>query len=133
MKVTFDAGGGPVILADHTANPKLLGVVERNDREVIVQQEPLYAGTNPFLAPRGNAAGQFVFTVHCSSADYNSAVAYEKAELARVGGQGALVYTAMPAGTAETYANAVLKNVQVVETNGVARRIRYTFITLGIA
>lgn len=121
-------GGTAVTLGDDSAKKTIL--VESLGGQSKVQPAEFFRGNNPALYPRGNTAGQFVFTVTQTFATTDLASAYIKTEYGRLNQQGSLAWGR--AGTTFTFALAVLKNVATAKINGVQIVMRYTleFTTL---
>ncbi len=127
MKVTF-AGA---TLADHTATPRLFGVIESIGGQSVVQSENVYGGANPAKFPRGNISGQFIFTSEGSYASKALAAGAfrDSYNLLNTQGNCQLDY----GGTILTFANAILHQVQRVKWDGVRLILRYSFEITTIA
>jgi hypothetical protein len=94
----------------------------------LAQIEPLYGSAAPFMAMRGNVAGDCIFWAQKSHATQDAAATFFATEYARIGQSGSLVLTFNIHKL--TMANAILKAVAKVNTEeapGVAWRIRYSF------
>lgn len=98
--------------------------------ECVVQKEPLAGGDHPFLKPRGNISGVFVFTVTNTFADQDDANTFIAEEYARIGTQDDLVWAR--AATLFTFADAVLRGVSAVQLMGITVLVQYTFEILGV-
>ncbi len=123
-KVVFTpSGGAAATLADLSTGSHV--VLEELGGAGIEQVEPLMDGSNVVRFPRGNVAGDCVFTVEKSFADKATAAAAAKTEYARMMQQGLLVLTIYA--TTLSMANAVLRSVKCSRVNGVRWGFRYTF------
>ncbi len=123
MKITF----ATTILADDTASPRIAAVIEQWGGQSVVQTEPLYGGPNLAKFPRGNVGGQFVFTAGCSYATRDLAAAAFATAWSRLNVQDTLAVKPSGGSATITMLNAILRDVQRVELEGVWLRIRYTF------
>lgn len=119
------AGGSAVTLGDDSAKKTIL-VESGPGGQAQVQVAQFFRGTNPALYARGNAQGQFVFTVTQTFGSQDLANAFLKAEYARIGQQGSLAW-GRGESTTFTMANAVLRAVMPARINGVQVQMRYTF------
>ena len=117
------SGGAAVTLGDDSADRFIeLGQIGGASLQQI---EPLFRAANPIRFPRGNVAGECVFTVAQSHANRGAAVTFFKAEYARLNGKGTLVLT--EGGITMTMANAVLSGVTLAGAVGLRWWVRYQF------
>jgi hypothetical protein len=119
------SGGSAVTLGDDSAARFIeLGAIGGASQQ---QTEGLFRASHAKRFPRGNVAGECVFTVSQSHASRAAAMAFFKTEYARLNEQGSLVLTE---GTSTiTTANAVLNSVQLAGAIGLRWSIKYTFST----
>lgn len=118
------AGGGAVTLGDDSVKHTM--VLEQLGGECQEQVDPLFRATYVARRARGNVAGNCAFTAAKSHASREAAMAVMVAEYARMGEKGSLALTFGAAGVM-TLANAVLKGVELADTNGLRWTIRYRF------
>lgn len=91
----------------------------------VQQVEPLFRSASVLRIPRGNVAGECVFTVAQSHASRAAAATFLKGEYARINGQGSLVLT--EGATTLTMANAVCSGVTLAGAVGLRWWVRYAF------
>lgn len=125
MNLIWTVGGTPVTLGDDSAKKTIL-VESGPGGQAQVQVAQFFRGANPALYPRGNAQGQFIFTVTQTFATQDLANAFIKAEYARIGQQGSLAW-GRGESTTFTMADAVLRAVIPARILGVQVVMRYTF------
>ena len=100
-------------------------IVEQLDAPALVQKLLFFRGVNAQLVPRGGDEGTFTCVIQPALATADAASAYLKAELARSGQAGSLVWGRVSA--IFTFNGAVLRRVTVAELNGARLRLRYSF------
>jgi hypothetical protein len=123
LKITFNPGSGIVTLGDDSVKQTIQ--LEGFGGQSSEQVERLFRAANVARLPRGNVAGELMFTAEKSHADYATAVAFFKAQYLMLNGQGDAVMT--EGATTLTMANAVLRGVQRASQIGKRWGIRYTF------
>lgn len=99
--------------------------MEQIGLQIVEQVENLFQAAAVFRAPRGNAAGDCIFTCHKTHATRAAAATYFLGEVARINQQGTLVLSFDA--TDVTLALATLRSVVVADFNGLSWTLRYTF------
>ena len=117
------AGGSPTTLGDVSA--KYTIQIEQLGGQCQEQLVNLFASANPARIPRGNVAGDCVFSSVQSYATRAAAAADFKAKFGLLGATGSLVLT-MDA-TTLTMANATYRAVHTVKVEGLRWTMRHTF------
>jgi hypothetical protein len=119
------SGGGATNLGDdankYTMELEQLGLAS------IVQVDPLYGSTTPFIAARGNNQGECIFASAKSFASIDAGAQDSASKIALIGASGSLVLTF----NAHTLTmNATLRDARRVvseDARGVRWKLRYTF------
>lgn len=128
MKAIFTVAATPHTLADPNASPAMNATLDGWPYSGVVQSENLIGGANPVKIPRGNVAGQIIFTSATSFSTYNACSTAAKVAQALVLAQGSLVVTLSLDGSPVTFtmANAILSRI-APKLNGKQLVIQYTF------
>jgi len=117
------AGGGLATLGDDSVKHSM--VLEQIGGASVEQVAGLFRAAAVKRFPRGNISGECIFTSAKSHATQAAAMAFFKAEYARLNGKGSLVLT--EGAVTWTMADAMLTAVQVVQVVGLRFWIRYRF------
>ena len=129
MQITWNGSGSTVYLVDDFGTSgggqKIRGTIEQLGLAAQEQVVQLAFSASVVRFPRGNTAGDCVFTALSSYTTRTLASAWVKGEIARVNQQGTLAVVIDS--TTITMPNAVLRSVTPARIEGALWVLRYTF------